>query len=1407
MKKLLLFLFCIPFLGIAQNSHTINTAGSTFSPSSLTVNVGDTVNWNNTGGSHNVNATQVTFPNNPEGFGNSVGAGWTFQWIFTMAGTYDYQCDPHAPGMSGVIIANALLPVFGCMDTLSDTDSYDPLATIDDGSCVYDGGGCMDSTACNYSPIAYLDIGNCTGLRGCMTPTACNYDSTATCDDGSCLTAYGCMDATACNYDNTATCDDGSCTGLVGCTYPVACGYDAAATCDDGSCLFPNGCTDLAACNYDASATCDDGSCTGILGCIDATACNYDSTATCDDASCILPNGCTDDSACNYDATATCDDGSCAGNSGCIDATACNYDSTATCDDGSCLTAYGCMDVTACNYDGSATCDDGTCNTVYGCMDPSACNYDLAATCDTGSWTCQGVSGCMDSTANNYDSTITCDNGSCTYLLPYANLFFSEYAEGSGNNKYFEVYNPTSDTVDLTNYAFARVSNNPGNGVGVYEYWINFDSSSIILPNDVYVVVHPSSDPFILAEADMDYGSLSNGDDGFALVYGNQPVSPISPDSGAYIILDWIGDWNGDPGQGWEVAGVSNATANHTLIRKCPISQGDTSWTNSAGNNAVNSQWIVLANNDWGDLGIHTYNTTVYDSLSFTICNGLSVTVGTNIYDSTGVYTDVLIATNGCDSIVVVNLTVLNTSASIVVNNITICDGDSVVIGNNGYNNTGTYTDTLVNSSGCDSVVTTNLTVQTPTYQDITICDGNSIMVGNSVYNTTGSYTDTIQSSIGCDSIVHTNLTIYSQFNSIFGGIADNTVGGGSFYSGQQNLEFSCYMPSELVSAVVYSADTTLTIFEIRDDNGNVLDDTTVNIIPGGHRIYFNYLMSAGSDYELGVNGGSNNLFRNNSGVSYPYNFGALAAVTSSSAGGQYYYFFYDIEVKQSSQPTNYSICDGESITVAGNVYNATGLYIDSLFSNLGCDSLVFTNLIVNPNIAFTNNQTICIGETYLLGGNIYDSTGIYIDSLNTQYGCDSIITTILVVNALTGGSSANQQTICFGDSVTVGSNIYFNAGIFLDTLISSNGCDSMVTTTLTTITANYASIFGGILDTSIGGGSFFSGSQYLELSCYESSSLASAVVYSKDTTLTTFEIRDDNGNVLDDTTVNIIPGGHRIYFNYEMLAGTDYELGVSGASDSLFRNNSGVNYPYNFASAVAITSSSAGGSFYYYYYDIEIIPLATYNAYSICEGDSIVVGPNVYDAAGDYTDYFVASNSCDSVVYTVLEVYQTPSLTIGSTPNPPEICIGETILLEGSPGFSYYWWDNGSTGSSLLDVPTEDTWYLLSAKDSNDCVVKEDILVFVDSCITGLDALSFEEGGLQIYPNPASEQLTIDFAGNATSIKVYNMLGELVVEKHITEGESSTQLFVKEWKGAMYSIQLYMKNGTITHKVFTVVR
>ena len=60
------------------------------------------------------------------------------------------------------------------------------------------------------------------------------------------------------------------------------------------------------------------------------------------------------------------------------------------------------------------------------------------------------------------------------------NLFFSEYAEGSSNNKYLEIYNASDATVDLSGYAFPSVSNAPST-VGEFEYWNTFPEGATIV--------------------------------------------------------------------------------------------------------------------------------------------------------------------------------------------------------------------------------------------------------------------------------------------------------------------------------------------------------------------------------------------------------------------------------------------------------------------------------------------------------------------------------------------------------------------------------------------------------------------------------------------------------------------------------------------------------------------------------------------------------------------------------------------------------------------------------------------------------------------------------------------------------------------------------------------------------------
>ena len=70
----------------------------------------------------------------------------------------------------------------------------------------------------------------------------------------------------------------------------------------------------------------------------------------------------------------------------------------------------------------------------------------------------------------------------------FAQLFFSEYAEGSSNHKYLEIYNGSDQTVDLMQYAFPN-SNNGAEVDGEYDYWNTFDDGATVASGDVFVIM------------------------------------------------------------------------------------------------------------------------------------------------------------------------------------------------------------------------------------------------------------------------------------------------------------------------------------------------------------------------------------------------------------------------------------------------------------------------------------------------------------------------------------------------------------------------------------------------------------------------------------------------------------------------------------------------------------------------------------------------------------------------------------------------------------------------------------------------------------------------------------------------------------------------------------------------------
>jgi plastocyanin len=120
MRHLSTLLFALPFSVFAQTIHPVSVGGSTlnpnnlpyYAPSTLTIPVGDIVLWSNVSGTHNVDGDATFFPDNPAPFSYQPAQfdfDWSFQFTFTIPGTYHYQCDTegHSATQTGTIIVES----------------------------------------------------------------------------------------------------------------------------------------------------------------------------------------------------------------------------------------------------------------------------------------------------------------------------------------------------------------------------------------------------------------------------------------------------------------------------------------------------------------------------------------------------------------------------------------------------------------------------------------------------------------------------------------------------------------------------------------------------------------------------------------------------------------------------------------------------------------------------------------------------------------------------------------------------------------------------------------------------------------------------------------------------------------------------------------------------------------------------------------------------------------------------------------------------------------------------------------------------------------------------------------------------------------------------------------------------
>lgn len=161
-------------------------------------------------------------------------------------------------------------------------------------------------------------------------------------------------------------------------------------------------------------------------------------------------------------------------------------------------------------------------------------------------------------------------------------LYFSEYVEGSSNNKALEIFNDTGSDINLSPYTVSYFFN------GSVSAGTTINLSGVLLNGDVFVLVHSSASAAVLAEADQTNGSIwFNGDDAIALVK-----------SGAFI--DVIGQIGFDPGSEW---GSGNASTQNNTMRRLPfVVDGDTNGSNPFD---PSLEWSGSAIDTFSGLGVY----------------------------------------------------------------------------------------------------------------------------------------------------------------------------------------------------------------------------------------------------------------------------------------------------------------------------------------------------------------------------------------------------------------------------------------------------------------------------------------------------------------------------------------------------------------------------------------------------------------------------------------------------------------------------------------------------------------------------------------------------------------------------------------------------------------------------------
>ena len=821
---------------------------------------------------------------------------------------------------------------------------------------------------------------------------------------------------------------------------------------------------------------------------------------------------------------------------------------------------------------------------------------------------------------------------------------------------------------------------------------------------------------------------------------------------------------------------------------------------------------------------------TSYDSIfacgSYTWINGVTYT------SSTSAPADTLTSSTGQDSVVTLNLTInsptTGTDIQTACNSYTWIDGVTYT----SSNSSATYT--LTNAAGCDSVVTLNLTINSPTTgTDIqTACNSYTWIDGVTYTSSNNSATYSLTNAAGCDSVVTLNLTINSPTTGTDIQTACNSytwIDGVTYTSSNNSATYSLTNAAGCDSVVTLNltinSPTTGTDIQTACNSYTWIDGVTYT--SSNNSATYTLTNAAGCDsvvtLNLTINSPTTGTDIQTACNSYTW----IDGVTYTSSNSSATYSLTNAAGCDSVVTLNLTInspTTGTDIQTACNSYtwidgvtytssNNSATY--SLTNAAGCDSVVTLNLTINSPTTGTDIQTACNSYTWIDGVTYTSSNNSATYTLTNAAGCDSVVTLNLTINSPTTGTDI--QTACNSytwiDGVTYTSSN--NSATY--SLTNAAGCDSVVTLNLTINSPTT----GTDIQTACNSYTWIDGVTYTSSNSSATYTLTNAAGCDSVVTLNLTINSPTTGTDIQ-TACNSYTWIDGVTYTSSNNSAT-YTLTNAAGCDSVVTLNLTINSPttgtdiqtacnsYTWIDGVTYTSSNNS---------------ATYTLTNAAGCDSVVTlnltinspttGTDIQTACNSYTwiDGVTYTSSNNSATYTLTNAagcdsVVTLNLTIESI---DDSVVLSALTIYALPGYdSYQWYECTSNGYMMMSNETNDS-ISITANGDYAVVINNNNCSDTSDCVTvnNIGLREETQATFRIYPNPTQGKVKVERDNFSSPTGTYQLQivdsrGKVTQRSNVDFQNGFITINLENYPAGVYQITLINQHEVYHDKISLV--